>query len=78
MQEYNSIIGNLFNSIPRSIFKRITDKYNGNKYFKHFRSWEHFVVIFLGQILKNCNSLRDIEDFLLSNQNQWYHLGIKH
>ena len=78
MQEYNSIIGNLFNSIPRSVFKRITDKYNGDKYFKHFRSWEHFVVIFLGQILKNCNSLRDIEDFLLSNQNQWYHLGIKH
>ena len=27
MQEYNSIIGNLFNSIPRSVFKRITDKY---------------------------------------------------
>ena len=78
MQEYNSIIGNLFNSIKRSIFKRIVDKYQGDRYFKHFRTWEHFVAIFLGQILKNCNSLRDIEDFLLSNQNQWYHIVIKH
>ena len=78
MQEYNSIIGNLFNSIKRSIFRRIVDKHQGDRYFKTFRTWEHFVTIFLGQILKNCNSLRDIEDFLLSNQNQWYHLGIKH
>ena len=78
MQEYNSIIGNLFNSIKRSIFKRIVDRHQGDRYFKSFRTWEHFVSIFLGQILKNCNSLRDIEDFLLSNQNQWYHLGIKH
>ena len=76
MQEYNTIIGNLFNSINKRVFKRIVDKYHGDKYFKHFKSWEHFVVIFLGQILKNCNSLRDIEDFLLANQNHWYHLGI--
>ena len=57
------VLGELF------IFKRIVDKHQGDRYFKSFRTWEHFVSIFLGQILKNCNSLRDIEDFLLSNQN---------
>lgn len=78
MQEYNTIIGNLFNSIDRRVFKRIVDKYKGEYYSKSLTCWEQFVCIFLGQILQNCKSLRDIEDFLLSNQNQWYHLGIKH
>ena len=77
MQEYNTIIGNLFNSIDRRAFKRLTEKHKSDKYFKHFNTWVHFVVIFLGQILKNCNSLRDIEDFLMVNQNEWYHLNIK-
>lgn len=27
--------------------------------------------------MKNCNSLRDIEDFLMANQNECYHLNIK-
>ena len=78
MQEYNSIIGNLFNSIERRVFKRIVSKYQGEYYSKTLTCWEQFVAIFLGQILENCKSLRDIEDFLLSNENQWYHLGIKH
>ena len=78
MQEYNTIIGNLFNSIERRVFKRIVEKYKGEYYSKSLTCWEQFVCIFLGQILKNCTSLRDIEDFLLTNQNQWYHLGIKH
>ena len=78
MQEYNTIIGNLFKSIDRRVFKRIVDKYRGEYYAKTMSCWEQFVCIFLGQILQNCKSLRDIEDFLLSNQNQWYHLGIKH
>ena len=77
MQEYNTIIGNLFNSIDRRVFKRLTEKHKSDKYFKHFTTWVHFVVIFIGQILKNCNSLRDIEDFLMANQNEWYHLNIK-
>ena len=78
MQEYNTIIGNLFNSIDRRVFKKIVEKHNGEYYSKSFTCWEQFVCVFLGQILKNCQSLRDIEDFLLSNQNQWYHLGIRH
>ena len=77
LQEYNSIIGNLINTIDRRVFKRLTCKYNCDKYFKHFNTWVHFIVIFLGQILKNCNSLRDIEDFLTANKNEWYHLNIK-
>ena len=78
MQEYNTIIGNLFNSVDRRVFKRIVDKHKGEYYAKSLTCWEQFVCVFLGQILKNCKSLRDIEDFLLANQNQWYHLGIKH
>ena len=77
MQEHNTIIGNLFNTIDRRVVKRLAEKHNSDKYFRHFKTWVHFVVIFIGQILENCNSLRDIEDFLMANKNEWYHLNIK-
>ena len=77
MQEYNTIIGNLLKGIDRRAFKRFVDIHKGEYYSKSLSCWEQFVAVFLGQILKNCNSLRDIEDFLLCNKNQWHNLGIK-
>ena len=50
MQEYNTIIGNLLKGINRKKFKRITDKYNGDKYVKYFNCWSQFVCILIGQI----------------------------
>ena len=48
-------------------------------YFNSIVTFVYKIATKLGiQISKNCNSLRDIEDFLLSNQNKLYHLGIKH
>ena len=63
--------------IDRRAFKRFVDIHKGEYCSKSLSCWEQFVAVFLGQILKNCNSLRDIEDFLLCNKNQWHNLGIK-
>ena len=76
MQEYNTIIGKLLSGINRKQFKRIVDKYNGDKYVKYFNCWSQFVCIFMGQI-SNLKSIREIVDSVNFQPQNQYHLGIK-
>lgn len=76
MQEHCSIIGKLLSGINRKQFKRIVDKYNGDRYVKYFNCWSQFVCIFIGQI-GNLKSLREIVDSVNFQPKNQYHLGIK-
>lgn len=76
MQEHCSIIGKLLSGINRKQFKRITDKYKGDRYVKYFNCWSQFVCIFIGQI-GNFTSLREIIDAVNFQPQNQYHLGIK-
>ena len=76
MQEYNTIIGNLLKGINRKKFKRIVDKYNGDKYVKYFNCWSQFVCILIGQIA-NLTSLREITDYINFHEKNQYQIGIK-
>lgn len=76
MQEYNTIIGKLLSGVKRKQFKRIVDKYDGDKYVKYFNCWSQFVCIFIGQI-GNFKSLREIVDAINFQPQNQYHLGIK-
>ena len=76
MQEHCSIIGKLLSGINRKQFKRIVDKYNGDKYVKYFNCWSQFVCIFIGQI-GNLKSIREIVDMVNFQPNNQYHIGIK-
>lgn len=76
MQEHNTIIGKLLSGINRKQFKRIVDKYSGDKYVKYFNCWSQFVCIFIGQI-GNLKSLREIVDSVNFQPENQYHIGIK-
>ena len=76
MQEHCSIIGKLLSGINRKQFKRLTDKYNGDRYVKYFNCWSQFVCIFIGQI-GNFTSIREIVDAVNFQPKNQYHLGIK-
>ena len=76
MQEYNTIIGKLLSGINRKQFKRIVDKYSGDRYVKYFNCWSQFVCIFIGQV-GNFTSLREIVDAINFQPKNQYHLGIK-
>ena len=76
MQEYNTIIGKLLSGINRKLFKRIVDKYGGDRYVKYFNCWTQFVCIFIGQI-GNLKSIREIVDSVNFQPNNQYQLGIK-
>lgn len=76
MQEHCSIIGKLLSGIERKQFKRIVDKYNGDRYVKYFNCWSQFVCIFIGQIAE-LKSIREIVDMVNFQPNNQYQLGIK-
>lgn len=64
----------LLDFIDKDLFLRIADKYNGNKYVKHFTCWNQLAVLMFGH-LSNRESLRDV---VLATQAHWtqaYHLG---
>lgn len=76
MQEYNTIIGKLLSGINRKQFKRIVNKYHGDRYVKYFNCWSQFVCIFIGQI-GNLKSIREIVDSVNFQPQNQYQLGIK-
>jgi hypothetical protein len=76
LQEHCSIIGKLLSGINRKQFKRLVDKFNGDRYVKYFNCWSQFVCIFIGQI-GNLKSIREIVDTVNFQPQNQYHLGIK-
>ena len=76
MQEHCSIIGKLLSGINRKQFKRLVDKFHGDRYVKYFNCWSQFVCIFIGQI-GNLKSIREIVDSVNFQPQNQYHLGIK-
>lgn len=48
-------------------------KYDGNKYVKHFKSWNQLLVIIFDQIFIR-ESLRDLTSTIAAHSNKTYHL----
>lgn len=72
----NSRFNEVLKALPRDKVEKIIKKHDGDRYRKKFSSWQHLVTMILSQ-LSDCRSLRDIESLLNSQQNSFYHLGIK-
>ena len=60
--------------LPQRIFDRFVEKYDGNKYVKHFSCWNHLLCMLFGQ-LTNRDSLRDLIVALDAHSSKSYHLG---
>lgn len=56
-------------------FRHLVDKYNGNRYVKHFTCWNQLLAMMFGQ-LSNRESLRDLIVALEAYRSKCYHLGI--
>ena len=56
-------------------FRRIVDKYHGNRYVKHFTCWNQLLTLMFGQ-LSNRESLRDLIVALEAHHSKCYHLGM--
>ncbi len=60
--------------LPQRVFDDIVEKYEGNKYVKHFSCWNQLLVMIFGQ-LTNRDSLRDLIVTIGAHNKKSYHLG---
>jgi hypothetical protein len=75
MNKGKYVFAQIVEFLPQRIFDRMVDKYNGNKYVKHFTCWNQMLCMVFGQ-LTNRDSLRDLMVVLDAHSSKFYHLGL--
>lgn len=74
MNQGKYVFAQIVEFLPQRIFDRIVEKYEGNKYVKHFTCWNQLLCMLFGQ-LTNRDSLRDLMVALDAHSKKSYHLG---
>jgi len=74
MNQGKYVFAQLVEFLPQRVFDRIADKYDGNRYVKHFSCWNQLLCMLFGQ-LTNRDSLRDLMVALDAHSSKSYHLG---
>jgi hypothetical protein len=74
MNQGKYVFAQLVEFLPRRVFDTIVEKYEGNRYVKHFTCWNQLLVMIFGQ-LSNRDSLRDLVISVGAHSKKNYHLG---
>jgi len=74
MNQGKYIFAQLTDFLPRRVFDRIVDKYEGNKYVRSFSCWNQMLCMVFGQLTAR-DSMRDLMLSLEAHQQKYYHLG---
>ena len=74
MNQGKYVFAQIVEFLPQRVFDRIADKYDGNRYVKHFTCWNQLLCMLFGQ-LTNRDSLRDLMVALDAHSSKSYHLG---
>lgn len=75
MNKDKYVFAQLIEYLSNDKFRRLVDKYNGNRYVKHFTCWNQLLALMFGQ-LSNRESLRDLIVALEAHQSKCFHLGL--
>ena len=75
MNKEKYVFAQLISFLNENKFRRIVDKYQGNRYIKHFTCWNQLLAMMFGQ-LSNRESLRDLIVALDAHHSKSYHLGL--
>jgi hypothetical protein len=68
------VFSQLIEFLPARVFDRLVEKYDGNKYVKHFTCWNQLLCMLFGQLTYR-DSLRDVITTVNAHSNKSYHLG---
>jgi len=74
MNQGKYVFAQLTEFLPRRVFDGMVEKYQGNRYVKHFTCWNQLLAMIFGQ-LSNRDSLRDLIVSLNAHSQKSYHLG---
>ncbi|WP_245832438.1 IS4 family transposase [Massilibacteroides vaginae] len=75
MNKEKYVFAQLISFLNEDKFRRIVNKYQGNRYIKHFTCWNQLLALMFGQ-LSNRESLRDLIIALDAHHSKCYHLGM--
>ncbi len=75
MNKEKYVFAQLVSFLNEDKFRRSADKYQGNRYVKHFTCWNQLLALMFGQ-LSNRESLRDLIVALDAHHSKCYHLGM--
>ena len=74
MNQGKYIFSQLTDFLPRRVFDRIVDKYEGNKYVRSFSCWNQMLFMVFGQLTAK-DSMRDLMLSIEAHHQKYYHLG---
>ena len=74
MSKGKYVFSQLLSFLDPFVFTRISKKYEGDKYIKHFSCWNQLAVLMFGQLF-NRESLRDVVLATQAHASKVYHLG---
>lgn len=74
MNQGKYVFAQITDYLPRRVFDRFVNQYDGNKYVRHFSCWNQLLCMVFGQ-LTNRDSLRDLVLAISAHSNKSYHLG---
>lgn len=74
MNQGKYIFSQLTEFLPRRVFDRIVEKYNGNKKVRSFTCWNQMLCMLFGQ-LTGRDSMRDLILSIEAHSSKYYHLG---
>ena len=69
------VFAQLIEFLDNNKFRHLVDKYDGNRYVKHFTCWNQLLAMMFGQ-LSNRENLRDLIVAFEAHRAKQYHLGL--
>ena len=75
MNKDKYVFAQLIEFLDNNKFRHWVDKYDGNRYVKHFTCWNQLLAMMFGQ-LSNRESLRDLIVAFEAHRAKQYHLGL--
>ena len=75
MNKDKYVFAQLIELLNNDKFRRLVDKYDGNKYVKNLTCWNQLLALMFGQ-LSNRESLRDVIVAIEAHRSKCFHLGL--
>ncbi|MBQ9285085.1 MAG: IS4 family transposase [Bacteroidaceae bacterium] len=75
MNKDKYVFAQLIEFLNNDKFRRLVDKYGGNKYVKHLTCWNQLLALMFGQLC-NRESLRDVIVAIGAHRTKCFHLGL--
>ena len=75
MNKDKYVFAQLIEFLDNNKFRHLVDKYDGNRYVKHFTCWNQLLAMMFG-LLSNRESLRDLIVAFEAHRAKQYHLGL--